>query len=219
MTTTAYNRSCNLGCSTSLGLFVASVSPLFYSGALTSLSDNTYYLPDITNYADAWIGFSCPTVALDQPVSFAAGLTTTITAGDGATSTSAASSGPTIPVPSRTSSLNDTSSSSPYTSSTSSTDSEGASSSASIISITSISTETVPGLSSTSYSPITVTSYTDITLPNGQSTSSALTLTSTIVVIPQSSASPSLQQTSFANPLFFSQIIPICLIALLVTLA
>ncbi|KXT13269.1 hypothetical protein AC579_2477 [Pseudocercospora musae] len=69
------------------------------------------------------------------------------------------------------------------------------------------STKTASDLSITSYSPLTVTSYTYVDGPNGQSSSSALTITSTVVVVPDTSASPTLQGNSDAGTNSFSHLL------------
>ncbi|KXS98590.1 hypothetical protein AC578_4333 [Pseudocercospora eumusae] len=214
ITTTANNGSCNIGCATAPGLFTASAAPALYNGALYSLGDSIYSLPDITSNAGSWAGFSCPTVALDQPVSFAAGITTTITTGDGYAASSSATSGPTIPVPGSTStstSSGSTASSVDPSQSVSNpfptTVPESTTTTSQSMATPLESTITASDLSSTSYSPLTITSYTYVDGPNGQSSSSALTITSTVVIVPDTSASPTLQGSSDAGANSFSHVL------------
>ncbi|EME79097.1 uncharacterized protein MYCFIDRAFT_177762 [Pseudocercospora fijiensis CIRAD86] len=209
VTTTANNGSCNIGCAAALALFTASATPVLYDGALSSLSDNIYFLPDITSNAGSWVGFSRQTVALDQPASFAAGITTTITTENGPVSTSSASSGPTIPAPGSSSISTTSASSSESTASYSdpdqsvsnpfsTTSSDSTTTTAQSMTTPLESTTTVSDLSSTSYSQLTITSYTYVDGPNGQTSSSALTITSTVVVVPDTTA-PSIQGNSDAG--------------------
>ncbi|KAF7195177.1 hypothetical protein HII31_03383 [Pseudocercospora fuligena] len=214
VTTTANNGSCNIGCATALGLFTASAGPVLYTGALSSLGNSIYSLPDITSNAGSWTGFACPTVALGEAVSFAAGITTTITTGDESAQMSSATTGPTIPIPGSSSTSTSSGSTAsyvdPYQSVSnpfSTTAPESTTTTSQLTTTPPESTTTASDLSSTSYSPFTVTSYTYVDGPNGQSSSSALTITSTVVVVPFTTASPTLQGSSDAGTNSFSHVL------------